>query len=73
MNGSDRWPCLLICASCLPACTRPQRLTHFARRLRSYLGGESVLEIAADVDFPPCMLLRHMLELLVPGPKQVRE
>lgn len=29
--------------------------------------------MAADVDFPPCMLLRHMLEQLLPrGHRQVR-
>ncbi len=39
---------------------------------RSYLAGEDVLHLAADVDFPPCMLLRRMLERLIDASKQVQ-
>ncbi|KAG2422948.1 hypothetical protein HYH02_015384 [Chlamydomonas schloesseri] len=39
--------------------------------LKRYGQGEDVLALAADVDFPPCMLLRRMLEQLVEGPKQL--
>lgn len=39
---------------------------------RRYLQGESVLEMSVDACFPPCMLLRRMLEGMLSLPKQVR-
>ncbi len=49
---------------------RASRL-HGARRsllaLRSYLHGSDVLQLSVEADFPPCMLMRRMLEhLLLP-------
>ncbi|GLI68756.1 hypothetical protein VaNZ11_013209 [Volvox africanus] len=39
--------------------------------LARYVNGEDVLQLSADVDFPPCMLLRRMLEKIIDAPKQV--
>jgi hypothetical protein len=36
------------------------------------VAGEDLLEIAADVDFPPCLLARRMLEQMLRLSKQVR-
>eukprot|EP00879_Flechtneria_rotunda_P032233 GHRR01035405.1.p2 GENE.GHRR01035405.1~~GHRR01035405.1.p2 ORF type:complete len:113 (+),score=20.73 GHRR01035405.1:574-912(+) len=36
-----------------------------------YAFGEDVLELCASVDFPPCMMMRRMLELLLNLGKQV--
>lgn len=33
---------------------------------RRYVAGEDVLQLAADVDFPPCLLMRRMLEHMLP-------
>jgi hypothetical protein len=47
-----------VCACCLVYCYR-------------YLKGQDLLALSAELDFPPCMLLRRLLEHLVPGSKQV--
>ncbi|KAG2498008.1 hypothetical protein HYH03_004266 [Edaphochlamys debaryana] len=38
--------------------------------LERYMSGDDILQLSADVDFPPCMLLRRMLERLIDAPKQ---
>ncbi|PNH12687.1 hypothetical protein TSOC_000386 [Tetrabaena socialis] len=38
--------------------------------LTRYTAGEDVLQLSADVDFPPCMLFRRILEKLIDAPKQ---
>jgi hypothetical protein len=35
------------------------------------VSGEDVLDLSADLDFPPCLLMRRMLELLLKLSKQV--
>jgi hypothetical protein len=47
---------------CLPPCCWPVR----------YVAGEDVLGLCAEVDFPPCLMMRRMLELLMRLSKQVR-
>ena len=41
-------------------------------REHRYMSGEDILSICASVDFPPCMMLRRMLESLLLVNKQVR-
>jgi hypothetical protein len=36
-----------------------------------YLAGDDVLGLCAEVDFPPCLMMRRMLELLMRLSKQV--
>lgn len=40
-------------------------------RAHRYLAGEDLLLICADVDFPPCLMMRRMLEVLLGLSKQV--
>ena len=51
----------------LPALTCPLP----ANLLLRYLAGEDILTISANVDFPPCMMMRRMLESLLHINKQV--
>jgi hypothetical protein len=51
-------------------CAAPPPLT--PTHLRRYVAGEDILEISADVDFPPCLLARRMLEQMLRLSKQVR-
>lgn len=37
-----------------------------------YIAGDDVLALCAEVDFPPCLMMRRMLELLMRLSKQVR-
>jgi hypothetical protein len=36
-----------------------------------YIAGDDVLGLCAEVDFPPCLMMRRMLELLMRLSKQV--
>ncbi|MEW5304854.1 MAG: hypothetical protein WDW36_007435 [Sanguina aurantia] len=36
-----------------------------------YKAGEDLLELSSEVSFPPCMLMRRLLEALIQAPKQV--
>ncbi len=45
-----------------------QRMVEYCE---AYLAGEDILAVAATADFPPCMLLRRMLESMLRVPKQV--
>ncbi|KAL6763291.1 hypothetical protein V8C86DRAFT_2498203 [Haematococcus lacustris] len=44
-----------------------QRISDYCTR---YVSGEDVLALSANVDFPPCMLMRRMLEALLQIPRQ---
>ena len=41
------------------------------QRTCRYANGLDILQLSADVDFPPCLLMRRMLEQVVDAPKQV--
>lgn len=55
-------------AVCCLAAWRPSPSRCAAR----YVTGEDVLALCAEVDFPPCLMMRRMLELLMRLSKQVR-
>jgi hypothetical protein len=38
-----------------------------------YLGGEDLLSLCGEVDFPPCLMMRRMLESTLGLSKQVKE
>jgi hypothetical protein len=40
-------------------------------QLGRYAAGEDILQLSANVDFPPCLLLRRVLEELLQLGKQV--
>jgi hypothetical protein len=44
---------------------------HCLCRAARYLSGDDVLGLCAEVDFPPCLMMRRMLELLMRLSKQV--
>ncbi|KAJ9508960.1 hypothetical protein QJQ45_028291, partial [Haematococcus lacustris] len=63
-----RWVLPGPCASCSLHRTPPP-LTGMLGMGR-YVSGEDVLALSANVDFPPCMLMRRMLEALLQIPRQ---
>lgn len=58
--------CSSVIAQPLPT---QQMLPSLASR---YLAGNDILALCASVDFPPCMMLRRLLEGLLMVSKQVR-
>jgi hypothetical protein len=61
------------CAGACPDLLLPSRvdITNVASAALRYLAGTDLLELCADVEFPPCLMMRRFLEHLLQLPNKV--
>lgn len=60
-----------LCVCSLRTHSCPRLVAALPAPSTRYLGGEDLLELCAEVDFPPCLMIRRMLEHMLHLSKQV--